>query len=219
MKKLVVLSAAALAVSGVAALADMMASASTNLNVRAGPGSNYPVVGTLAAGQSVGIDGCLNAGKWCKVSGVEGWVSGRYLGGVQSAPVIAFEGAPATGTTVIQPRGSVDTSATGAITGGAAGAITGGVLGGPAGAAIGGVAGFVGGGAVGTAIDPPARVRTYVTANRLQPIPMQSRVTVGTMVPADVQLGIIPDYDYDYAYINDQPVLVERSSRRIVYVY
>lgn len=219
MKRLLVLSAAALAVSGGAAFADMMASASTNLNVRAGPGSNYPVVGTVAAGQSVAIDGCLNAGKWCKLTGTDGWVSARFLGGIEGAPVVAFQGAPATGTTTVIQGNNVDDGATGAITGGAAGAIAGGVLGGPAGAAIGGVAGFVGGGAVGTAIDPPARVRTYVTANRVQPVTVQSRVAIGTTLPSDIELRTIPDYEYRYAYINDQPVLVEPSSRRIVYVY
>jgi hypothetical protein len=216
MKKLLILSAAALAISGGTALADMMATAGTNLNVRAGPGSNYPVVGTLGAGQSIGIDGCLNRGTWCRLSTGEGWVSSKFLGtAIQGAPVIAYEGGA--GTTVIH-RGA-DTTATGAITGGAAGAITGGVLGGPAGAAIGGVAGFVGGGAVGTAINPPAQVRTYVTAHRVRPIEMQSNVVVGTTLPGDVELGTIPDYEYRYAYVGDQPVLVEPGTRRIVYMY
>jgi len=216
MKKLLVLSAAALAISGGSALADMMATAGTNLNVRSGPGSNYPVVGTLGAGQSIGIDGCLNAGNWCRLSTGEGWVSSKYLGsGFQGAPVIAYEGGA--GTTVV--RRGADTTATGAITGGAAGAITGGVLGGPAGAAIGGVAGFVGGGAVGTALNPPAHVRSYVTSHRIRPIEMQSGVTVGATLPGDVELGTIPDYQYRYAYVGDQPVLVEPGSRRIVYMY
>jgi Protein of unknown function (DUF1236)/Bacterial SH3 domain len=216
MKKLLVLSAAALAISGGSALADIMATAGTNLNVRAGPGSNYPVVGTLGAGQAIGIDGCLNAGRWCRLSSGEGWVSSRFLGSaVQGAPVVAYEGGS---TTVVQPRGT-DSAATGAITGGAAGAITGGVLGGPAGAAIGGVAGFVGGGAVGTALNPPAHVRTYVTSHRIRPVEMRSGVTVGATLPAGVELGTIPDYQYRYAYVGDQPVLVEPGSRRIVYMY
>ena len=217
MKKLLILSAAALAISGGSALADIMATAGTNLNVRAGPGSNYPVVGTLAAGQAIGIDGCLNAGRWCRLSTGEGWVSSRFLGtAIQGAPVIAYEGG--SNATVIQRRGG-DTTATGAITGGAAGAITGGVLGGPAGAAIGGVAGFAGGAVVGTAVNPPATVRTYVTAHRVRPVTMQSNVVVGTTLPGDVELGTIPDYQYRYAYIGEQPVLVEPGSRRIVYMY
>jgi uncharacterized protein YraI len=216
MKKLLILSAAALAISGGSALADMMATAGTNLNVRAGPGSNYPVVGTLGAGQSVPINGCIQRATWCRLSTGEGWVSSKFLGtAIQGAPVIAYEGGT---TTVVQPRG-VDNGATGAITGGAAGAITGGVLGGPAGAAIGGVAGFVGGGAVGSALNPPAHVRTYVTAHRVRPVQMQTGFAVGTTLPGDVELGTIPDYQYRYAYINDQPVLVEPGSRRIVYMY
>jgi uncharacterized protein YraI len=214
MKKLLLLSAAALAISGGSALADIMATAGTNLNVRAGPGSNYPVVGTLGAGQAIGINGCLNAGRWCRLSSGEGWVSSRFLGSsIQGAPVIAYD----SGTTVV--RRGADTTATGAITGGAAGAITGGVLGGPAGAAIGGVAGFVGGGAVGTALNPPANVRTYVTSHRVRPVEMQTGVAIGTTLPSSVELGTIPDYQYRYAYVGDQPVLVEPSSRRIVYMY
>jgi len=219
MKKLLIFSAAAMSIAAGSAMADIMATASTNVNVRSGPGSNYPVVGTLGAGESVGITGCINRGNWCRVSmgGGEGWVSSRFLGGgMQGAPVIAYEGGA--GTTVIN-RNVDNGPATGAITGGAAGAITGGVLGGPVGAAVGGVAGFVGGSVVGTAISPPARVRTYVTSNRLAPVQMQSRVAVGATLPGDVALGSIPDYQYRYAYINEQPVLVEPSSRRIVYVY
>jgi len=218
MKKLLIFSAAALALTAGSAMADMMATASTNVNVRAGPGSQYPVIGAIAAGQSIGITGCINGGRWCQVNGGEGWVSSRFLGGaMEGAPVIAYEGG-ASGTTVIHRRG-VDTSTTGAITGGAAGAITGGVLGGPVGAAIGGVAGFVGGGTVGAALNPPTHVRSYVRSHRLRPIEMQSGVTVGATLPGSVELGTIPDYEYRYAYVNQQPVLVEPSSRRIVYMY
>jgi uncharacterized protein YraI len=218
MRKLVIFSAAAMALAAGPALADMLATASTNVNVRAGPGSQYPVVGVLGSGQSVQIEGCINGSRWCRLSTGEGWVSSRYLAGAEmgSAPVIAYEGG--TSSTVIERRG-VDTSTTGAITGGATGAVAGAIVGGPAGAAIGGVAGFVGGGAVGTAINPPDRVRTYVRSNRIRPITYDQDVVVGTTLPNTVEMGTIPDYEYRYVYLNERPVLVEPRSRRVVYVY
>ena len=40
----------------------------------------------------------------------------------------------------------------------------------------------------------------------------------GAGLPETVVLREIPDYEYRYVYVNGQPVLVEPSSRRIVYV-
>lgn len=51
---------ALVAMSG-AALADTAVSAVTDLNVRAGPGPQYPVIGVLAAGQSATLNGCKTA--------------------------------------------------------------------------------------------------------------------------------------------------------------
>jgi SH3-like domain-containing protein len=51
----------------------------TGVNVRTGPGTRYPVVDVLGAGQSVRISRCT--GGWCFVDqrGPSGWVSQRYL--------------------------------------------------------------------------------------------------------------------------------------------
>ena len=53
--------------------------ATTNLNVREGPGTRYPVIDVLRNGQSVIVTSCR--GGWCSVnqSGPSGWVSERYL--------------------------------------------------------------------------------------------------------------------------------------------
>ena len=55
------------------------ATATSSVNVRSGPGTNYSVVDTLRAGEQVDIDRCT--GGWCYVekSGPDGWVSSRYL--------------------------------------------------------------------------------------------------------------------------------------------
>lgn len=53
--------------------------ATSNVNVRSGPGTNYQAINTLLRGDRVDVEGC-QAG-WCYVDGhgVEGWVSWRYL--------------------------------------------------------------------------------------------------------------------------------------------
>ncbi|MCJ8142901.1 SH3 domain-containing protein [Ancylobacter sp. A5.8] len=47
----------------------------TDLNVRAGPGTGYRVIGSLPAGSSVDVGSCT--GSWCRVAG--GFASARFL--------------------------------------------------------------------------------------------------------------------------------------------
>ena len=68
------LAAGVLAASAVAALA-APAVATAPLNVRAGPTTAAPVIGSLAPGQTVDAGGCGNG--WCQVQG--GYASARYL--------------------------------------------------------------------------------------------------------------------------------------------
>ncbi|MGP9821650.1 SH3 domain-containing protein [Salinarimonas sp. NSM] len=72
------LAAAAVLVSG-AAFA-YPAEVSRDLNLRAGPGTNYQVLGTMPGGVVVDVEGCR--GSWCRVDyrGRSGWASARYLG-------------------------------------------------------------------------------------------------------------------------------------------
>lgn len=64
-----------------AAFADTAVSAVTDLNVRAGPGPQYPVIGVLAAGQSATLNGCIENSKWCTIAeaGGRGWVYSDYV--------------------------------------------------------------------------------------------------------------------------------------------
>jgi uncharacterized protein YraI len=52
-----------------------------HLNLRAGPGTGYAVIGVLPPRQIVSVDRCSGASNWCHVSGAgkTGWVSARYL--------------------------------------------------------------------------------------------------------------------------------------------
>lgn len=96
----------------------------------------------------------------------------------------------------------------------AGGAATGAVVGGPVGAVVGGVVG----GIAGTAIDPPpAEVRQYVVRERAEPVRIERRVVVGEALPETVVVREVPNYEaYSYAYVNDQRVIVDRRSRKVV---
>lgn len=82
MKKFRIFAAALFA----ALLAPAVASAATgyvitDLNVRAGPSTAYPVVDVYPGGTRVDVIGCTSGPGWCDVSayGVRGWVSANYL--------------------------------------------------------------------------------------------------------------------------------------------
>ena len=53
--------------------------ATTNVNVRSGPGSSYSAIDTLRRNEVVEVTGCR--GGWCYVekAGPDGWVSSNYL--------------------------------------------------------------------------------------------------------------------------------------------
>jgi uncharacterized protein YraI len=73
--------AAALAVPG-AALAQKLAYAvGSGVNMRAGPGTEYPVIGFLPGGSGVTVFGCIRDRRWCDVGagGIRGWVNGNRL--------------------------------------------------------------------------------------------------------------------------------------------
>ncbi|MBX3572099.1 MAG: DUF1236 domain-containing protein [Mesorhizobium sp.] len=192
--------------------------ATTDLNVRGGPGPQYPVIGMIPAGGPADLSGCLDNSKWCQVStsGGPGWVYSDYLtidrGG--TAAIVTESRAEVPVVTYEQPQGGG-----GAVAGGATGAVAGAIVAGPIGAVVGGVAGAaIGGTAEGLASPPPDKVVTYVRSNQVEPVYLDGEVVVGASLPETVTLAEVPDYEYRYVYVNGQPVLVEPQSRRIVYV-
>jgi uncharacterized protein YraI len=220
MKTLLLASALGLFVTSTA-LADTTVTATTDLNLRAGPGSQYPVVGVIGAGQTTMVKGCINQGKWCNVvtAGEDAWAYSDYLvmdsGGTQ---VILTQRAPDARIAVVEAPPSASNGDAGAVAGAVTGAIAGAIVGGPVGAAVGGAAGTVAGGATGTLIDPPDTVRTYVTSHQIEPVYLDGEVVVGAGLPETVALTEIPDYEYRYVNVNGQSVLVDAQSRRIVYI-
>ncbi|AMN40050.1 DUF1236 domain-containing protein [Rhodoplanes sp. Z2-YC6860] len=66
------------------------------------------------------------------------------------------------------------------------------------------------------------RIKEYVVKERVAPVRVKERVTVGAVLPADVELRTVPaDWGpwgtrYRYVYADDHVVLVDPSSRKVV---
>lgn len=222
-KHIALITIAALSVpslSGAALAQTTTATATTELNIRSGPGPQFPSIGFIAAGGTAAVEGCLEASKWCRVTydGVTGWSYSDYLTADLSGEVVVLtDRYPDVGlaTVTYEDDGA---AAGGAVAGAATGAVVGALIGGPVGAVVGGAVGTTSGATAGAIIDPPEVARTYIAANPGTPIYLDGEVVVGAGVPDTVVLQPIPDYDYQYVYINGQPVLVDPGSRKIVYV-
>ena len=111
---------------------------------------------------------------------------------------------------------------TGAAGGAAGGAVAGAVVGGPVGAVVGGAAGA----ALGAALTPEetTRVQQYVVAQQVPSVRVRDEVRVGYRLPPRVTVRPLPaelgvSRPFGYTVVNNRPVLVEPSTREIVYIY
>lgn len=181
-----------------AAMADTAVSAITDLNVRAGPGPQYPVIGVLAAGQSATLNGCIENSKWCTIAeaGGQGWVYSDYVtADFGGSRVVLTQRPHGSSVTVVSPPEDIGENSndyTGAI-----------VAGEPV---------------EDVFPPPPAEVRTYVDTHRIDPVYLDGEVVTGATLPDTVELREIPDYNYRYVYVNGQPALIDPQTRRIMYV-
>jgi uncharacterized protein YraI len=187
------------------AMASMSATATADLNIRSGPGPQFAVVGVITAQSPVEVDGCIEGKTWCQVNhnGTSGW---SYAGYLATGPDVVIANT--------QDVPHVSYTGPAAAAGAAGGVILGALVGGPIGAVVGGAIGA----GVGASAPPPA-VTAYVTENRYEPVYLDGEVVVGAGVPEAVELSTIPDYEYRYAVVNGQTVLVDSNTRQIVYVY
>lgn len=93
------------------------------------------------------------------------------------------------------------------------GAAAGGQVLGPAGAVVGGTVGA----AVGTAVAIPDAVMTAVRGERVPSVVVRERVVVGEPLPTTVVLHPVPRHtEYRYAVVNDQRVIVDPGTRRVI---
>ncbi|MCO5163232.1 MAG: DUF1236 domain-containing protein [Mesorhizobium sp.] len=130
------------------------------------------------------------------------------LAGSFAATAIAQE-APSQTTEEVKNQ-KFETGA-GAVTGAAAGA----VVGGPVGAVVGGVAGA----AIGAATSVPEPAREYVVANPVEPVVIEEKVAVGTVIPQTVVIHEIPDApEFGYVYVDSGPVVVKKQTREVVFI-
>jgi uncharacterized protein YraI len=185
-----------------AASAATVASAMTPLNIRSGPGPQYGVIGAIPVRGQATIVGCIQGSLWCQVSvnGTQGWVYSQYLIATLSGHSLAV--AETVGTmpavTYQVPVETVGTAVP-------VPAITGTLIAPPA--------------APPLALAPPPAVSSYVVSHPVAPVYLNGEVVEGVGLPEDVALAPVPGYDYQYAYVNSQPVLVEPQTRRIEYIY
>jgi uncharacterized protein DUF1236/SH3 domain-containing protein len=185
------------------ALAATLAEAMTPLNIRSGPGPQFSIVGAIPTRGQATIIGCIQDSLWCQVSynGRQGWVYSQYLTArLSGRSLIVAEHlndvAPATVYRApVQTVGSAMPPP-----------ITGTLVAPQAGAAV-------------VVAPPPATVGDYVISHPVTPVYLNGEVVEGVGLPQDVVLAPIPGSDYDYAYVNNVPVLVEPTTRRVEYLY
>jgi len=69
-----------------------------NVNVRAGPATDFPVVARLPRGAPVHIEGCVSGYQWCDVEfgGNRGWIASRLLQASYQSRVVPLDGYGAT---------------------------------------------------------------------------------------------------------------------------
>jgi uncharacterized protein YraI len=182
------------------AFADVSVTASTDLNVRAGPGPNYEIIGVIPANDMAIVTGCVEATRWCSVSlgTVEGWAFSDYLvADASGAAVVMSDSYVELGVPMVAYEGAVAVDP---------------VIGALAAPVI--VAGDVAGTAI---VDLPPIVHSHIASHPVDNVYLDGEVVVGAAVPDMVELYPIPDYPYRYVYINDMPVLVNDEGQ-IVYI-
>lgn len=196
-----ILAAVTLAAVSSSASAATVAQAIIPLNVRSGPGPQYSVIGAIPDRAAVTVLGCIQGSLWCQVSyhGRQGWAYAQYLSATLSGRSLAL--AEAMNAVPAVTYRSVETVGTAA----PAPTITGTLVAPAPGQPL--------------ALAPPATVQRYVVSHPVAPVYLNGEVVEGVGLPEDVTLAPVPGYDYDYAYVNSVPVLVEPATRRVTYVY
>lgn len=203
--------AATLLATPLAAAVD--ATATTDLNMRAGPGPQFEVVDVIGGEDSVTVQSCTEGGQWCMVSydGTEGWAYSPYLtASVEGETVFVADSMPDLEVETVSNKEAERDAAVGA---GFVGSFAGALIGGPAGAAVGAIAG----GAAGSASVPDETI-TYVQENEVEPVYLEGEVVSGAVVPEEVAITDVPNSDYAYLYVNGVPAVVDPDDRSIVQV-
>lgn len=205
------LSAAAI-LTATTALATTDATATTDLNLRNLPDPRGEIVNVIPAEAVVSVEECATA--WCKVTydGTQGWAYSPYLtASLDSEPVVIYDNVDRLEVQKVEVNQG-DREAAAAVGGLTAGALAMSLVGGPL-----AVAGGVAAGAIAGAESVPEDTVTYVVSNPVDTIYVDGEVVVGAGIPQEVELVAVPDSEYQYVYLNGNPVLVDQD-RQIVRV-
>ena len=194
--------------------AQTVATATTDLNIRSGPGPEYPVIGHVRENQRINISGCIEGSLWCQVDqkGLQGWAYSQYMvmdsggrrivlterGSEAAIPSVTYRAPPS--EVFVRPDGVVTRSRV-------------------SGAIVAPTTTVVSDAPVPAFSPPPAAVWNYVQSNPVDPVYLEGEVVVGAGLPQDVALSPVPDYRYQYVYVNSQPILVDPVTRRVVHVF
>lgn len=196
-RRVLALSGLILASTTSLAFAQMNVTTVTDLNIQAGPGTEYPTVGLATRGSAGTLDGCIEGSSWCRidVNGMRGWVFAESLSVDQGGqPMIVEQHRVDLGVPVVTYE----------TTGSVAGADPQ-----PGDELLGRVG----------EVNPPELVRTYIDTNPVETVTIDGDIIVGGTVPETVTMVEVPDYEYRYARVNDRQVLIDPNTRQIVYVY
>jgi uncharacterized protein YraI len=202
-RTIIIATVSTVAILSIPASAATVATAMTPLNIRSGPGPQYSIVGAIPNRAQATIVGCIQDSLWCQVSfnGQQGWAYSQYLTAQLSGrSLIIAERLNEIPT--VRYQALVETAGSAVV----APAITGTLVARPA-----AVEPLV--------VTPPPTVGTYVVSHPVAPVYLNGEVVEGVGLPEDVALTPVPGFDYQYAYVNNVPVLVEPSTRRVEYIY
>jgi len=164
--------------------------ATTHLNIRTGPGEQFPIVGEMKWESHGEVDVCTPDYVWCHITTANGigWAAAHYLAD-KGQPLSQL--APQSGVPVVAVEGL---------------------------AFVGAVTPVPAGTALIEAIAPAAEVVEYVRATPVAPVHVTGEIVVGAILPAELVLYEVPSSPYQYAVVNTATVLVEPATRKVVYI-
>jgi uncharacterized protein YraI len=168
----------------------LKAFATAHLNIRTGPGEQFPIAGEMKWESHGEVDVCTPDYVWCHITTANGigWAAAHYLAD-KGQPLSQL--APQSGVPVVAVEGL---------------------------AFVGAVTPVPAGTALIEAIAPEAAVIEYVKATPVAPVHVTGEIVVGAILPAELVLYEVPSSPYQYAVVYTATVLVEPASRKVVYI-
>jgi hypothetical protein len=172
----------------------------------------FGVIGVIAVNAPVTVNGCITGSRWCQVDygGVRGWAYSDYLATIYNGNQVKV----GINTVALGLSTIPYSSAVAGITPAPAVASPPTLQDVPPAAVVGSTNATV----ISTPITLPAFVRTFVTNTPVTSAYFPGTLAIGTTLPPTIGILPVPQYQYMYAYVNGLPVLVDPTTRQIVYI-